>query len=84
MNYCPSPIPAHYRTLPYGLVQPAQIVPACTAGDPHVVIAKQLGLSHVTVGKWRRRFFTTRAWKDVTTNGNLDHLAPMMTSGWPK
>ena len=47
---CPSPIPAR------PLAQPAQIVPACLEAESHMVIAKRLGLSHVTVGKWRRRF----------------------------
>ena len=47
---------ARSRRLGHGLVQRAQIVLACAEGESHVVIAQRLGISHVTVGKWRRRF----------------------------
>ncbi len=48
---------AHSRTLPPGLAQRAQMVLACAAGAPHVVIARRLCVSHVTVGKWRRHYY---------------------------
>ena len=46
----------HSRTLPHGMVQRAQILLACAEGESQVMIAKRLGVSHVTVGKWRRHF----------------------------
>ncbi|MYE21109.1 MAG: helix-turn-helix domain-containing protein, partial [Synechococcus sp. SB0662_bin_45] len=47
---------AHSCTLGHGMVQRAQIVPACAEGESQVMIAKRLGVSPVTVGKWRRRY----------------------------
>ena len=44
------------RTLPYSKVQRAQIVLGCAEGESHGMIAKRLGLSPVTIGKWRRRY----------------------------
>ena len=44
------------RSLPHGIVQRAQIVLACADGEPNSSIAKRLGLSNATVGKWRRRY----------------------------
>ena len=44
------------RTLPHSRVQRAQIVLWCAQGESHGVIAKRLGLSPITVGKWRRRY----------------------------
>ena len=43
-------------TLPHGLVRRARIILACAAGEPQVKIAKRLGLSKMTVSKWRHRF----------------------------
>ena len=43
-------------TLPHGLVGRASILLACAEGECHVEIAKRLGVSKMTVGKWRRRF----------------------------
>ena len=43
-------------TLPHGLVRRARIILACAAGEPRVEIAKRLGLSKMTVSKWRHRF----------------------------
>ena len=45
-----------YRTLPHGKVQRAQVVPGCAEGESQGLIAKRLGLSPVTVGKWCRRY----------------------------
>ena len=44
------------RTLPHSKVQRAQIVLGCAEGESQGLIAKRLGLSPVTVGKWRRRY----------------------------
>ncbi|MYF37083.1 MAG: helix-turn-helix domain-containing protein [Synechococcus sp. SB0678_bin_12] len=41
-------------------MQRAQIVLSWAKGEFHTVIAQRLGISHVTVGKWCRRF-TARA-----------------------
>ena len=51
---------ARSRPLGHGMVQRAQIVLFWTEGEFHTVIAQRLDISHVTVGKWRRRF-TARA-----------------------
>lgn len=45
----------HSRTLGHSMVQCTQIVLACAEGEYHVMIAKRLGVSHVTVGEWHRR-----------------------------
>ena len=44
------------RSLPAGLVTRARIVLLSAAGKMNQQIARQLGLSNATVGKWRRRF----------------------------
>lgn len=47
---------ANARSLPAGLVQRAQIVLMCADGLPNGRVAKQVGLSRASVGKWRERF----------------------------
>ena len=47
---------ANSRSLPHGLVQRAQIVPACARGEANASIARRMGLSNATVGKWRKRY----------------------------
>ncbi len=47
---------ARSRSLPHRVVQRAQIVLACAEDEPKTAIAKRMGLSNVTVGKWRRRY----------------------------
>ena len=42
--------------LPHGFVRRAQVILACAEGESHVEIGKRVGVSNVTVGKWRRRF----------------------------
>jgi hypothetical protein len=44
------------RSLPHGLVQRAQIILECRGGGSNASIGKRLGVSHVTVGKWRTRY----------------------------
>jgi len=46
------------RTLPHGLVRRAQIVLLSAAGVPNTTIAKRLGITMVTVWKWRNRYST--------------------------
>ena len=43
-------------TLPHGWVRRAPVILACAKEEPQVEMAKQLGLSKMTVGKWRCRF----------------------------
>ena len=47
---------ASSRSLPAGLVSRVRIVLLSAAGKMNQQIARQLGLSNATVGKWRRRF----------------------------
>lgn len=47
---------ANSRSLPHGLVQRAQIVLACAEGTPNSTIAKKMGMTNATVGKWRSRY----------------------------
>ncbi len=47
---------AHSRTLPHGMVQRGPIVLACAEGESHLAIAKRLGISHATAGRWGRRY----------------------------
>ena len=37
--------------LPHGLVRPARMIRACAEGEPHLEIAKRLGLSKMTGGQ---------------------------------
>jgi putative transposase len=47
---------ASSRSLPHSIVQRAQIVLACGAGETNTAIAKRMGLTGMTVGKWRKRY----------------------------
>jgi len=47
---------AQSRCLPHGLVQRAQLILACAAGEPNAAIAKRMRLTNATVGKWRKRY----------------------------
>ncbi len=46
---------ANSRSLPHSIVQRAQIVLACGAGDTTTSIAKRMGLTGMNLGKWRKR-----------------------------
>ena len=70
-------------TLGHGLVRRAHIILACPEAESHMVIAKRLGVSHVMVGKWRRRFHH-QGMEGLHDEWRPDHLAPMMTSVLPK
>jgi transposase len=47
---------ASSRALPHGLVRRVQIVLAGTDGESNSAIAKRMGLTKATVGKWRQRY----------------------------
>ena len=47
---------ANSRSMPHALVQRAQIVLACGAGETNTTIAKRMGVTGMTVGKWRKRY----------------------------
>jgi putative transposase len=47
---------ANSRSLPHALVQRAQIVLACVTGETNTTIAKRMGVTGMTVGKWRKRY----------------------------
>jgi putative transposase len=47
---------ANSRSLPHSLVQRAQIVLECRGGGSNASIGKRLGVTHVTVRKWRKRY----------------------------
>jgi putative transposase len=47
---------AHSRCLPHSIVQSAQIVLACGWGESNTSIARRMGLTGMTVGKWRKRY----------------------------
>lgn len=44
------------RKTAHGLAQRAEIVLACVDGLPNTTVARRLGVSRLTVGKWRNRF----------------------------
>jgi putative transposase len=58
------------RSLPQSIVQRAQIVLACGAGETNTSIAKRMGLTGVTVGKWRKRY------RGLGLEGLHDELRP--------
>ena len=57
-------------SLPHSIVQRAQIVLACGAGETNTSIAKRMGLTAMTVGKWRKRY------RDLGLEGLHDELRP--------
>ena len=59
---------ANSRSLPHSIVQRAQIVFACGAGETNTAIAKRMGLKGMTVGKWRKRY------RDLGLEGLHDEL----------
>jgi len=58
------------RSLPAGLVRRARIILLSASGKTNLQIARQLGLTNATVGKWRQRFLE----QDVS--GLHDELRP--------
>jgi len=61
---------ASSRSLPHSIVQRAQIVLACGAGETNTAIAKRMGLTGMTVGKWRNRY------RELGLEGLHDELRP--------
>ncbi len=61
---------ASSRSLPHSIVQRAQIVLACGAGETNTAIAKRMGLTGMTVGKWRKRY------RELGLEGLRDELRP--------
>ena len=61
---------ASSRSLPAGLVRRARIILLSASGKTNLQIARQMGLTNATVGKWRQRFLE----QDVS--GLHDELRP--------
>ena len=61
---------ASSRSLPHSIVQRAQIILACGAGETNTSIAKRMGMTGMTVGKWRKRY------RDLGLEGLHDELRP--------
>ena len=61
---------ASSRSLPAGLVRRARIILLSASGKTNMQIARRMGLTNATVGKWRRRFLE----QDVS--GLHDELRP--------
>ena len=61
---------ANSRSLPHSIVQWAQIVLGCGAGETITAIAKRMGLTGMTVGKWLKRY------RDLDLEGLHDELRP--------
>src|SRR5919106_2109816 len=51
---------ARSRSLPAALVRRASIVLACATGATNSAVARRVGTTDATVGKWRRRFVARR------------------------
>ena len=58
------------RSLPHAIVQRAQMVLACAAGDSNTAVAKRFGVRGSTVGKWRQRYL------ELGLEGLHDELRP--------
>jgi hypothetical protein len=61
---------ASSRSLPAGLVSRARIILLSASGKTNLQIARQMGLTNATVGKWRRRFL------EQEVSGLHDELRP--------
>ena len=61
---------ARSRSMSSALIQRAQIVLGCAAGESNHALAQRMGLTDATVGKWRRRFLQYRI------QGLYDELQP--------
>jgi len=61
---------ANSRSMPHALVQRAQIVLACGSGETNTTIAKRMGVTGMTVGKWRKRY------REFGIKGLHDELRP--------
>jgi putative transposase len=61
---------ANSRSLPHAIVQRAQIVLACGAGESNTAIAKRMGVTGMTVCKVRKRY------RELGLEGLHDELRP--------
>ena len=61
---------ASSRSLPHSIVQRAQILLACGAGETNTAIAKRMGLTGMTVAQWRKRY------RELGLEGLHDELRP--------
>ena len=61
---------ANSRSLAYSIVQWLQIVLACAAGEANTAISNRMGLTAITVGKWRKRYL------DLGLEGLYGELRP--------
>ena len=62
----------------YGLIQ------RLPKGESHVVIGSRLGISKMTMGKWRRRYLK-QGIEGLEEEERAPAVpAPMMPRGWPK
>jgi transposase len=61
---------AHSRSLPHSIVQRAQTVLASGAGETNTAIARRMGLTGMTVGKWRK------CYRDLGLEGLHDEHRP--------
>lgn len=61
---------ASSHSLPHSIIQRAEIVLACSAGETNTAIAKRMGLTGMTVGKWRKRY------RELGLEGLHDELRP--------
>ncbi|HXJ84471.1 MAG TPA: IS630 family transposase, partial [Candidatus Methylomirabilis sp.] len=61
---------ARRPTTTQGLAQRARIVLRCATGQPNQLVAREVGVTRLTVGRWRQRFVTKRV------EGLLDEPRP--------
>jgi putative transposase len=61
---------AGLRSLLHSIVQRVSIVLACGTGETHTAITKRMGLTGMTVGKWRKRYW------ELGLEGLHDELRP--------
>lgn len=74
---------ANSRSLPHSVVQRAQILLACGAGETNTAIAKRMGLTGMTVGKRRKRHRELGLeGLHFTTSSALAVHAPTSTKRW--
>ena len=65
---------AHSATLPYALVQRARMILASTEGLTNAAVAKRVGATPHTVGKWRRPLGAR--FREAGIQGLHDELRP--------
>jgi len=61
---------ANSRSMPHALVQRAKRIQAFGTGKTNTTIAKRMGVTGMTVGKWRKRY------RELGIEGLHDELRP--------